>query len=139
MDTNKPEHRDILAGLESSVEMDRIVRKHRTAPRLPFAARTAFRAACFRYVQAQAALVAHYHPHTALFNVTSKSHQVLHLGMMAAYINPSLGAVWQGEDMMRVVRRLVAASSCGNTIVQSQRSSVERYCRAIDFELKNPV
>ena len=136
MDRNKPEHRDILAGLESSVEMDRILRKHRTAPRLPFAARTAFRAASFRYVQAQAALVTHYHPHIALFNVTSKSHLILHLGMMAAYINPFLGAVWQGEDMMQVVRRLIAASSMGNNMVQAQRSSMDRYCRALGFELE---
>ena len=136
MDREEPEHRDMLAGLESSVEIDRILRMHRGAPRLPLAARTNFRAACFRYVQAQAALVAHYHPHTALFNVTTKSHLLLHLGMIAAYINPSLGAVWQGEDMMQVVRRLIAASSVGNNMVHAQRSSMDRYCRALGFELE---
>ena len=139
MDANKDPHRDILDGLKASIEIDRLMNKHRTEPRMPLAARTAFRAACFRYVQTITALVTHYHPHTPLFNITTKAHILLHIGMIAAYINPALGAVWQGEDMMRVVRRLVAASSCGNTIVQCQRSSVERYCRAIDFELANPL
>ena len=55
--------------------------------------------------------------------------------MIAAYINPIHGSVWRGEDMMRVVRRLVATASVGNNVVGAQNSAVERYARAIGFEM----
>ena len=37
--------------------------------------------------------------------------------------------------MMRVVRRLAAATSVSNNVVGAQNSAVERYARAIGFEL----
>ena len=66
---------------------------------------------------------------------TTKAHYVLHIGMISSFANPALGAVWPGEDMMRVVRKLLASSSTGNSVVAAQRSSMDRYCRALDFEL----
>lgn len=49
---------------------------HRGQPILPPDAHMSLRAARFRHIQSQASLIAHYHPHTALFNVTTKSHYV---------------------------------------------------------------
>ena len=37
--------------------------------------------------------------------------------------------------MMRVVRRLVGAASVSNNVVGAQNSAVERYARAIGFEM----
>ena len=135
MDASRPEHRDILHGLEASAKIDSILGRYRNEPRIPLPDRAILPRACFTYVQSQAALVRHYHPGTPLFNVTTKSHYVLHIGMIAHYINPGYGAVWRGEDMMRVVRSIVSASSVGNSVTQAQVSSMDRYSRAIGFEL----
>ena len=135
MTVGNAQHRDILAGLQASAKMDAIMRRNRKCPRFPPEDRVAFRNAAFNFVKSNAALVHYYHPHTALFNVTSKTHYVLHIGMIAAYINPIRGSVWRGEDMMRVVRRLVAAASVSNNVVGAQNSAVERYARAIGFEM----
>ena len=55
--------------------------------------------------------------------------------MISAYIKPAYGAVWRVEDMMRLVRRLVASTSTGHSIVKAQQSCMDRYARAFGFEL----
>ena len=135
MNNDNPAHRDILAGLKASARVDAILKEHRRLPRLPPDARVHLREACFEFCQVQAALITHFHPDTALYNVTSKSHYLLHIGLVAAFINPSYGAVWQGEDMMRTIRRLMASSSFGRNMISGQRAAMDRYCRALDFEL----
>ena len=115
-------------------EIDSILKANRTLPRLPVDARNKLKAACFRYVQVHASLVTQLHPGVPLFNVTTKDHYVLHIGLVAEFINPAYGGVWRGEDMMRVVRRLMAATSFG----KAQRSGMERYCRALGFDMAFP-
>ena len=39
---------------------------------------------------------------------------------------------------MKVVRKLVAASSFGHNVVGAQRDSMHRYCRALGFDLRFP-
>ena len=135
MDAGNATHRDILAGLTASARIDAIIKEHKRKPRLPPDARKALRDACFEFCQVQAALITHFHPDTALYNVTSKSHYLLHIGLVVAFINPSYGAVWQGEDMMRTIRRLMASSSYGRSMISGQRQAMDCYCRALDFEL----
>ena len=128
-------HRDVLAGLTASARYDELLKAHRLYPRLPPLARVELRSTCFIFCQAQAALVNHFHPHIGLFNVTMKSHYLIHMGMAAGFINPYYGAVWQGEDMMRVLRRIMAASAFGRKPTSAQREAMNRYCRALSFEL----
>jgi hypothetical protein len=129
-------HRDVVAGLTASARYDEIIKAHRLYPRLPPLARVELRSTCFAFCQAQASLVNHFHPHIGLFNVTMKSHYFIHMGMVAGFINPYYGAVWQGEDMMRVVRRIMAASAFGRKPASAQREAMNRYCRALAFELE---
>ena len=135
MDHGNPVHRDVLAGLKASARYDELIKIYRKHPRLPPVARTELRLMCFTFCQAQQALVNHFHPHIALFNVTLKSHYFLHMGMISEFINPYYGAVWQGEDMMRTIRRLMVAASIGHKPAAAQRQSMDRYVRALDFEL----
>ena len=122
----------------ASAQIDKILHIHRGRPTLPPAQADKLKTACFTYMQVHSALVQHYHPGTPLFNVTQKHHSLIHIGLVGLFINPAYGGVWKGEDMMRVVRRLVAASSNGNTVVGAQPDNMHRYCRAIGFDLSFP-
>ena len=91
MTVGNAQHRDILVGLQASAKMDALMRRGRKCPRLPPEDRIVFRNATLNFVKTNDALVHYCHPHTALFNVTSKTHYVLHIGMIAAHINPICG------------------------------------------------
>ena len=135
MDVNNDQHRDVLTGLMCSARIDTILDEHRGKPRLPPAARKEFREVCFEFAAAQAALVDYYHPTTPLHNITTKTHYLMHIGMIASFLNPSQGACWMGEDMMRVSRRLLAASAHGSGPARTQQTGMERYCWALGFEM----
>ena len=135
MDPGNPQHRDVLSGLESSAEIDRILRVHRKSPRFPDDVAKRFRKHCFNFYEVQASLIQFYHPDTPLYNVTVKSHYLLHIGLIAAYMNPALGSCWQGEDMMRHVRSLVASSVNGSSPASAARTAMFKYTRALAFEL----
>ena len=135
MDRSNPQHRDILCGLESSARIDSLLSRHKNEPVLPEPAVEALRKACWDFCLCQAALVQHYHPHTALFNNTIKGHGLLHIALCAEFVNPAIGACWSGEDMMLVVRRLAASSAHGCQPSKAQYAAMEKYALALDFEL----
>ena len=135
MDTGNQQHRDVLAGLVHSAEIDIVLKENKRRPSLPADAQVRLRTACFGFAAAQAALVTFYHPEIPLHNVTAKTHYLMHIALIGAYINPALGACWQGEDMMRVVRTLVQASSCGSGPITAGKTSMDRYLAALDFEM----
>ena len=134
MDTGNPQHRDVLTGLQCSYRIDCLLHEHKGKPRMPPRARIQFRAACFGFADAQSALVDAYHPNTPLHNISSKTHYIMHLGMIAQYINPHQGACWQGEDMMRVSRRLLQSASPGSRIDVSMKTAMDKYVAALSFE-----
>ena len=134
MDPGNPQHRDVLSGLRSSAEIDKSLREYRRCPRFPDHVAKVFKDHCFDFYEVQASLIQHYHPDTPLHNVTPKSHYLLHLGLIAAYMNPALGACWQGEDMMRHVRKLVASCANGSSPAVAARTTMFKYSRALAFE-----
>ena len=137
MDVNNDQHRDVLTGLVCSARIDQLLEDHKDKPRSPPVARKDFREMCFQFVSAQAALVAFYHPDIPLHNIATKTHYLMHLGMISDWMNPSQGACWRGEDMMRVSRRLLASSAHGSKPEQIQRSAMDKYCRALGFEFEH--
>ena len=135
MDPENTQHRDVLKGLTCSARIDDLLHEHRKKPRLPLETRTEFRRMSFEFCAAQSALVAFYHPGTPLHNITSKSHYLMHIGMISSFMNPSLGACWQNEDMMKLVRKLCASSSYGSPNAHAQKTAMYKYSRALGFEL----
>ena len=136
MNVNDAQHRDVLTGLVCSARIDAQLEEHRGKPRLPPTAREEFRDMCFEFVSAQASLVTFYHPTVPLHNTATNTHYLMHLGMVADFMNPSQGACWQGEDMMRVSRRLMASSAHGSKPEQTQMSAMDKYSRALGFEME---
>ena len=83
---------------------------------------------------AQSALIAHDHPGVALYNVTTKSHYLMHLGMIAAFVNPSMGACCHGEDLVKVVTKVIPSCANGSKPAVTLRSAIDKYARALSFE-----
>ena len=136
MNVDNAQHRDVLTGLVCSARIDALLDEHRGKPMLPPAARKEFRDMCFEFVAAQASLVAFYHPATPLHNIATKTHYLMHLGMIADFMNPSQGACWQRENMMSVSSRLMASSAHGAGPEHTQRSAMDKYCKVLGFALQ---
>ena len=131
---DKPEHRDMIDGLAASHRIEVILTEHKMHPKLPDNVQIEFRKCCFTFCQCQDALIRKFHPEATLFNTTMKSHYLMHLGLLASYINPQQGSCWAGEDLMQVVRRLVLSSAPGLNPAGSQLKAMQKYARAMNFE-----
>ena len=137
MDPNNEQERDMVDGLDASARIDQTLKDYKSYYRFPPDVAERFRQDCFQFAQCQNALIHHYHPDVPLFNVTPKTHYVLHLGLIAKYINPGLGSCWAGEDLMRVARKLWQASCIGNVSgPQVQFKSMDKYMFAMSFEMR---
>lgn len=136
MDPHDHKHQDMLDGLEASARIESVLKEYKSHYRFPADIAEMFRKDCFTFAQCQNALIHAYHPDVPLFNTTSKTHCVQHLGLIAAYINPGLGSCWQGEDLMQVARKLVQAASAGATTApQVQCKAMKNYVQAMSFEM----
>lgn len=77
-----------------------------------------------------------FHPGTPLFNVSIKTHFVLHMGLISSFINPGLGSCWMGEDLMRTARSLIASSSTRMCADGVQLKAMDRHVHALGFDLQ---
>ena len=137
MDPNNEQERDMVDGLDASARIDQTLKDYKSYYRFPPDVAERFRQDCFQFAQCQNALIHHYHPDVPLFNVTPKTHYVLHLGLIAKYINPGLGSCWAGEDLMQTARKLWQASCIGNVSgPQVQFKSMDKYMFAMSFEMR---
>ena len=134
MDMSLAHHRDVLAALKSSAAIDEILHDYRGHYIFPEHVRAQFRQHCFDYSTCVTALIQHYHPAIPLYNITTKNHAMAHLGLIASFINPNLGARWQGEDMMRHLRTLAHSVTYGNSPARAQVKAMEKYAMAIGYE-----
>ena len=80
-------------------------------------------------------LITHFQPEQNLFNYTIKSHYLLHFGMVGAYVNPILGACHQGEDLMKVAKRMVCTSAGGSGALASTKKAMQKYMRGLALDL----
>ena len=62
-----------------------------------------------------------------VFNVTAKSHMLMHLALYAGHVHPKLGWCFQGEDFMRVIQTLLQSCIRGNNPFQSMSKATVHY------------
>ena len=127
MDSSKPEQRYIRHALDNCIRIDELLDNHLGCFALPPEVAVELRRNCFEFWQMQTALITHFQPEQKIFNYTIKSHDLLHFGMVGAYVNPILGACHQGEDLMKVAKRMVCTSAGGSGAL----ASTKRPCRNI--------
>ena len=128
-------HEMMLWTLEQSIEVDKVLQDYRFEFTLPEPAAKRLLDASFRFCQGCTALIKHFHPlDVALFHFTVKTHYILHIALVGQYINPMLAACDSGEDMMKIVKRLLASTTRGRTSVQACRAAMQKYIRGISFD-----
>ena len=90
----------------------------------------------FEFCLVETALGEHFHPlHLAIFHFTIKSHYLLHIGMIARYINPRLGWCYSGEDMMGKIKHLVQHTYDGTPPHVLVNKTMKKYAYGLGFDL----
>ena len=128
-------HQKVVEGLRLSRKIDDTLDVHSGEYSLPKFAADSLRDSCFTFNQTVTWLIKHLHPDIPAFHYTIKYHYLLHLAMAASYINPSLAACDDGEDLMKVVKRLIAQSTRGSPPPVAARTAMIKYCRGLGFDL----
>ena len=142
MNQSDPKHHLILRGLEYSVRIDRILHEYKYAYRYPQHIADQFEACCFDYVKVTIMLINAYHnatPPVAVFNLTSKAHYLMHLGVCSQYTNPYFGSCYRGETLMQTCKQLTKASCNGTSALGAANDSMFRFWagRAWDYTTAN--
>ena len=119
LDARNRVHQQISLALAKLVDIEAILKTHRSAYVLPDADARRFRKACNDFCSLNALLRRHFEGEIVdgravmLFHVTIRFHYMLHIADIALYINPRLGWCYQGESLMHRVRILVQSSCHG--------------------------
>ena len=101
--------------LHMVIKMETLLDFHKDEYRLPEQAALQFKQAAYGFVQLNASLGHHFHGRRQLlFNFTIKFHYALHLGHIAAYINPRLAWCYSGEDFMHKIKAIVQSCDSGS-------------------------
>ena len=138
LDLSKTFHRDMIRALDVSQSLDRILDAAGSAPILDDENRVKFKDGCFLFGQCLTSLIHHFHPHTPLFNWTEKTHLLLHMGVQSQWINPNLGSCYQGEELMAVARRIIAASCRASKPATACNTAMDRYADGLSLEIVKP-
>ena len=103
-------HKQVKLMLKCNVQMEQILSDHKDRIALPAGPAKQFKDVAFVMAQAQNAVAQHFLGDENLFNVTSKTHAVLHSALLAKFISPRRVWCFRGESYMRHAQKM--AKSC---------------------------
>ena len=129
-------HELIKLSFKYSLAIDNILDRNIHTNKLADAEAKALVKASFGFAQAQTALIKIFHPVVPVFHYTIKMHYLLHIALVSKYINPSIASCCEGEDMMKVAKRLIQASHAGNKPEVAAQKAMARYCRGLGFDFQ---
>lgn len=140
MDSGKKEERLMKVLLSLAARMEWILDEHADEYKLPAVAAKEFKQCTQGFFQVTTTLG---HLFAArgvfLFKVVIKFHYLLHLGLVAEYINPRLGWCYAGEDFMHRIKSIAQASQSGTAPSQVVGKIMSKYCRGLAMGfLDNP-
>ena len=103
----------MLMALERSAEFDEILDVHADEYKLPGDAAARLLEVTREYLQLVSALRNHFGSRLQLFHVTAKSHYLIHVAMLAKYMNPRLCWCYSGEDFVGRIKQVIASCQHG--------------------------
>ena len=139
MDELNAQHRDVVRALEHSIGIDDVLaaNKHRYALSTDDSA--SLQGHCWGFAQTITALIKYFHRRDIpLFHYTIKTHLLIHIGLCSSYINPSMASCSEGEDMMKVVKRLMQSSISGCSMEKVCIKAMAKYVRGLSFDMLKP-
>ncbi len=133
-DATDQRHRWVLHGLNMSIRMEELL--DNSTPPTPFTTEVheEFLQAALQFAAFQNALADYYHPRNLLlFNVTIKTHYLLHIALQSKFVHPRAAWCYRGEDFMRISRRLIASCQHGAKPHLVCTKAVAKYLRGLSF------
>ena len=140
---NTLQKRQIKLMLQCAIKMESLLDEHQTKYKLPDTAAIEFKKAAMAFVQLNTALGQHFHLHQdvpmrqkLLFNHTIKFHYLVHLGLLAAHLNPRLTWCYSGEDLMMKVKRVVQSCHRGLPGHMIPKKAMHKYAYGLGMSLQ---
>ena len=128
----------VIEAFDYALQIDSIISGSRGEYRLSVANELKLKRTTFSFCQAVTKLIKLMHP-APLFHYTIKSHYLCHIGLIGSFTNPGLGSCEDGEDIMKVVKRLISSAARGNTPHGATRNAMLRYTYGLGFDLSRRV
>jgi len=135
MDPGKPEHAAVLQGLHHSAKMDDILDAFPDVDSLPDGPAHDFSEASWGYALCQCAVADHYNrlEGMLIFDVTIKTHYMLHQALQAKWFNPRKIWNYAGEDFMHKCKTLLESCVRGTSAPQAQNKFADKYRYALHY------
>lgn len=140
MDSSKKEDRCMKLMLWLATRMEEIMDDHADDYKLPPEIATEFKDCTHAFFQLNTTLRRIFDERgVLLFNMVPKFHYLLHIGLIAQYMNPRLGWCYAGEDFMHRVKGIAQASQSGTPPAQVVNKIMVKYCKGLAMGfLDNP-
>lgn len=137
MNKNLKMHKLVNLMLKLSVKMNDIVDANKNCHAYPPEVAENFIHSAFSFGQLQLQAMEYFaaEPDVKAFNLTSKTHALLHIALMSKHQNPSKVWCFRGEDFMARVRRNAANCVAGNSATQATIKMVAHYRIGLELEL----
>lgn len=138
MDQTDDVHRKINLLMKCNLKMEEIMNRNKHRHNIPKRSADELVSAAFTMGQLHLSLCEHFldDENHKLFNVTSKSHMVLHCVLTSMYINPARTWCFAGEDFMRKVQKLGESCCRGVDGGQAANKMVAHYRLALHHTFK---
>lgn len=121
-------HRQIHLLLRLNIQFEKLIDDFRDSYALPEHAANALTDCAFSMMQICTQCAEHFlDDGIPLFDLTSKSHFVVHIAMLSRHVNPRLTWCFRGEDMMRKVQELLQSCVRGNHGALVFRKMISHY------------
>ena len=131
MDTRDTVHRRVKVFLQKNLELDTLLDTYPTTAghwSLPQHKAKEFKETMFTVGQLHVQLRDHFKAKgIKAFNMTAKSHMLMHIALLSEHVHLTLGWCFQSEGFMRVVQRLLQSCVRGNTAVQAMGKATIHY------------
>ena len=135
MDRGNTSHRNVKACFELLVSMDTILIDNRDSYTYTKTDAERFKKDSWQFCRTVTALIKHYHGiNQNLFHFTIKSHYLLHLGLIAQHMSLTLGSCESGEEMMKVVKRIVSSCASGSSGEVVINKAMTKYVHGLAFD-----
>ena len=144
-DSGDERHQVVATAFDASVDIEGVYARNRFSFRLGDEDKSILLKKTFLFCQCQTFLIKRYHgllpgdggEMVPLFHYTSKFHYILHMALIGQYTNPLLGSCYQGESMMRVVKKLVRSCAHGSSPMMAGTTSLQKYIAWLHYDLSD--
>ena len=133
MDVDDDDHQRVRIALETGVRLDTILDEHTGEWRLSPDAAQEFLQTALTHVQMTCS-VANLHG-MRLFNITLKTHYLIHAAYRGLHMNPRVGWCFMGEDYMKKMKALSGSCCRGVALDAVGLKQLKKYLVAMHFQL----